>query len=108
GGEELLELLPRVDGVLVAVAAVEDDDIDRRVLRDTEGVVIADVAPALGDRTAAVGVRIIAAAPGLAGAERDGTGAERRQGQEAAAGGAEPIERSHILRGRAHGDLFRR
>src|SRR5699024_5013304 len=69
-------LLTGVLRVLVAVAAVEDDDVDSGIARDAEGVVVGHLAVPAGDSGAAALV-VPAATTGGAGAQgrRSGAGA---------------------------------
>src|SRR5690606_5338493 len=88
--------------VLIAVAAVEDDDVHGPGRVDAEGVVVGDLAAALGDRAATVIAAIVAAPAGGAGTERDRTGAEAREGQEVPARGRKPVQGCHVVWGSAH------
>src|SRR5690625_1141296 len=88
----LLVHLPGVEPVLVAVAAIEDDHLDGGFGVDTEGVVVGDLAFALGHTAVAV-VTVIAAAARGASAQRGSAGSGPGQAEEQTAGGTESLRR---------------
>src|SRR5690625_8039834 len=77
----LLVHLPGVEPVLVAVAAIEDDHLDGGFGVDTEGVVVGDLAFALGHTAVAV-VTVIAAAARAQALSAAARSEERRVGKE--------------------------
>src|SRR5690606_37579244 len=100
---ELDLLVAGIDRVLGAVAAVEDDGGQRQGAVDGERVLLRGLSLA-GHRSAALLTALLtAASPAGAGGEHGGAGTGAGDGQETAARGADPLERSQVVSVHAHG-----